>query len=95
MCKFLCTCCCYIFNQAEICSLSENVAALTSKKPTLLSIADSKELRGLLTILYTIVETLRREDEKDTPDERHTRQEFLNDLGLNAKLRYVLGFRLM
>jgi len=54
---------------------------MSSKKSTLLSIADSRELRCLLIILYTLVETLRREDENDTEEIHKTRQEFLHDLG--------------
>ena len=72
---------CVISTHNLFCSFGDSII---SKRSTLLSIADSRELRCLLIILYTMVETLRREDESDSEDMLKTRQEFLHDLGIGS-----------
>lgn len=70
------------FNIEFLNSMTENDNDSESKKSNLFSIADCTQLRNILIILYTMVETLRRDDENDTEEMTQARKEFLHDLGL-------------
>lgn len=50
------------------------------RKPAV-SLADSAELRVILSILYTIVETVRSKSEDDTDDFEELRKSFKVELG--------------
>ncbi|CAH1783106.1 unnamed protein product [Owenia fusiformis] len=61
---------------------SENVNAASAalRKPAV-SLADSSDLRLILNVLYTVVETLRHKHENDSEEEEKTRQLFITELG--------------
>ncbi|XP_076153357.1 striatin-interacting protein 1 homolog isoform X1 [Alosa pseudoharengus] len=60
----------------------ENSQACSSavRKPAI-SLADSTELRVLLSIMYLMVEVMRQESEEDGPEWRNARQAFRSELG--------------
>ncbi|KAL2102357.1 hypothetical protein ACEWY4_001525 [Coilia grayii] len=60
----------------------ENSQACSSavRKPAI-SLADSTELRVLLSIMYLMVEVMRQEDEEDRPEWKTARQAFKTELG--------------
>nr|XP_002130558.1 striatin-interacting protein 1 homolog [Ciona intestinalis] len=68
------------------------VVVPTNKKTNLLSLSDSLELRSLMIIIYTMVETLRRENEDDSNENVKLRKEFYTELeqGLNDKEPLVI-----
>lgn len=45
------------------------------------SLADSTDLRIILTVLCTIVEVLRCSQDDDSEEMKHTQQEFKNEIG--------------
>ncbi|CAE1318121.1 Striatin-interacting protein 1,Striatin-interacting protein 2,Striatin-interacting proteins 2,Striatin-interacting protein 1 homolog [Acanthosepion pharaonis] len=71
----------------------ENKTAVSAalKKQTL-SIADSKELRLILNVLYTMVETMRHLDDDDG-EEKSLKKQFRNELSMTSyKSHYFLFF---
>uniref|UniRef100_H2YJ99 Far11/STRP C-terminal domain-containing protein n=1 Tax=Ciona savignyi TaxID=51511 RepID=H2YJ99_CIOSA len=62
-------------------------AVSADKKSNIPSLPDSLELRSLITILYTMVETLRRDQHSDSDEHVKLRKDFFTELeqGLNDK----------
>ncbi|XP_025108660.1 striatin-interacting protein 1 homolog isoform X1 [Pomacea canaliculata] len=60
----------------------ENTTAATSamRKPAV-SVADSREIRCILNLLYTVVETLRVPREEESEEDEHIRDAFRQELG--------------
>ncbi|XP_076447243.1 striatin-interacting protein 1-like isoform X2 [Babylonia areolata] len=60
----------------------ENTAAATSalRKPAV-SVADSRELRCILNVLYTVVETLRTPREEENDEDKQVRDAFKQEIG--------------
>jgi hypothetical protein len=60
-----------------------SAAAAALRKPAV-SVADSRELRCILSVLYTVVETLRQPREEETEEDSELRESFRRDLGQPA-----------
>lgn len=60
----------------------ENTTAATSalRKPAV-SVADSRELRCILNLLYTVVEAIRTPQEEETEEDGHVRDAFRQEMG--------------
>ncbi len=56
------------------------------RKPAV-SLADSAELRVILSILYTIVETVRSKSEHDSDEFEELKQNFKIELGKSIKFK--------
>ncbi|XP_046580531.1 striatin-interacting protein 1 homolog isoform X1 [Haliotis rubra] len=58
---------------------NSSAASSAMRKPAV-SVADSKELRCILNVLYTVVETMRTPTEDEVEEEREIREAFLTDI---------------
>ena len=63
-----------------ICRNQEAISA-AMRKPSV-SIIDSVDLRLILSVLYTVVETMRVESDQETSAQRKNRETFAADLGI-------------
>ncbi|XP_039616919.1 striatin-interacting protein 1 homolog isoform X2 [Polypterus senegalus] len=61
--------------------IENNQACSSALRKPAISLADSTELRVMLSIMYLIVETIRLECEEDTEDWKSARETFKTDLG--------------
>ena len=59
---------------------NQEAIATAMRKPSV-SIVDSVDLRLILSVLYTMVETMRVESEQETPAQRKNRETFSTELG--------------
>jgi len=63
-----------------------NMDVPSEKKSSAPTIEDSKMLRGTISILYTMVETFRRELIGGTEERKQLKKEFLCELGISASV---------
>ncbi|XP_037098896.1 LOW QUALITY PROTEIN: striatin-interacting protein 1 homolog [Syngnathus acus] len=61
--------------------IDNNQACSSALRKPAISLADSTELRVLLSIMYLMVETVRVQTDDDNPEWRATREAFKNELG--------------
>uniref|UniRef100_A0A673XXE4 Striatin interacting protein 2 n=1 Tax=Salmo trutta TaxID=8032 RepID=A0A673XXE4_SALTR len=66
--------------------MDNNQACSSAVRKPAISLADSTELRVLLTIMYLMVETIRLQTEDDRPEWRTAREAFKTELGLFANI---------
>ncbi|XP_041350194.1 striatin-interacting protein 1 homolog isoform X2 [Gigantopelta aegis] len=70
------------FIQLLAMEIDNTTAATQALRKPAVSLADSKELRAILNVLYTIVETMRVPGEEETEADREARETFKSDLNL-------------
>ncbi|KAG2459853.1 STRP2 protein, partial [Polypterus senegalus] len=73
--------------------IENNQACSSALRKPAISLADSTELRVMLSIMYLIVETIRLECEEDTEDWKSARETFKTDLGNLVLLHPTLALQ--
>lgn len=53
------------------------------------SLADSSDLRVILSVFYTIVEVLRCHQDEDEEEFKHIQEEFRAEICMNAQMRNI------
>uniref|UniRef100_A0A8C3AVY8 Striatin interacting protein 2 n=1 Tax=Cyclopterus lumpus TaxID=8103 RepID=A0A8C3AVY8_CYCLU len=75
--------------------IDNNQACSSAVRKPAISLADSTELRVLLSIMYLIVETIRVQTEDDRPEWRASREVFKNELGVCCTVTCIKVVRAM